>query len=66
MATEKKSATPVKVSKAAAEKALAWYVVDKSGLPRGQVIKLLEQNKIDPKMIDKISAALVPYGCTSS
>jgi hypothetical protein len=64
MAMKKKSATPVKVSKSAAEKALAWHVVAKSGLPRGQVIKLLEQNKVDPKIINKISVALIPYGCT--
>jgi len=53
-----------RISKSAAERALALHVLAKSGLPRGEVVKLLERNKVDPKTIEKVVAALVPYGHT--
>ena len=59
-----KTIKPKKISLKEAKKVLAWDMVDKEGLPRGQVIKLLDKHKVDPKLIQQVTAALVPYGCT--
>ena len=58
-----KNKVPKNVTKADAERALAWHVVSK-GLPRGPVVRLLKAKKVDPQLIEKLSAALVPYGNT--
>lgn len=60
-----KTSKASRISKPAAEKALAWHVLAKNGLPRGEVVKLLQAQKVDPKIVDRVASALVPYGHTA-
>jgi hypothetical protein len=52
------------ISKSLAEKKLARYVVEEVGLPRGPVVRILEEHGVDKAVIDRIATQLVPYGNT--
>jgi len=42
----------------------AWDVVADTGLPKGHVVKLLEDEGIDRAVIDRVATRLVPYTYT--
>ncbi|WEK29603.1 MAG: hypothetical protein P0Y58_22325 [Candidatus Pseudomonas phytovorans] len=62
MTTQKK--TPKKLTRKEAEMGLAYDVVKKYGLPRGEVVKILKEKGVNSKVIDELSTRLVPYGHT--
>ena len=47
------------------EKDFAWKVMNEHTLPKGMVRKLLSENGVDAKVIEKIITPLVPYGHTN-
>lgn len=59
-----KKKAPRKLTRKEAEMGLTYDVINKYGLPRGAVVKILKEKGIDSKFIDELSTRLVPYGHT--
>jgi hypothetical protein len=47
-----------------AQKDHSWALIDKIGMPKGQVVRLLDEAGVKQDLIDQIATRCVPYGHT--
>ena len=59
-----KNQTPARISREDAERGLAYDIIARRGLPRGEVVRVLKEVGADPNIIDQVASRTVPYGHT--
>jgi hypothetical protein len=47
-----------------ARRKAAWDVIADTGLPKGHVVRVLQEEGIDSAVIDRVATRLVPYTYT--